>query len=82
MVSTDFSGKDIAKVLYDHGWEPVDRTGSHIKLRYEHPENDDDVRVVTIPNYKRIDTDILQEISDDCGAESFKEWCEWIGRCK
>jgi len=27
----------------------VDRTGSHVKLRYEYPTNNDDIRVASVP---------------------------------
>lgn len=81
MVSTDFSGRDIIKVLRKHGYRVVDRTGSHVKLRYVDP-NTDEVRNVTVPTYRRIDVDILQKIADQCGANDFREWCRWIDRCQ
>ncbi|MFB6296813.1 MAG: type II toxin-antitoxin system HicA family toxin [Halobacteriales archaeon] len=78
MPTTDFSGRDIVKVLRKHGYHPVGRTGSHVKLRYEHPENPDDVRVVTVPQYDRVPHDILRKIADQCEADDFSAWCEWI----
>jgi predicted RNA binding protein YcfA (HicA-like mRNA interferase family) len=33
MVRTSFSGREIAKVLRNHGYRAADRTGSHLKLR-------------------------------------------------
>jgi predicted RNA binding protein YcfA (HicA-like mRNA interferase family) len=81
MVTTDFSGRDIIKVLRNHGYHVVDRTGSHIKLRYE-DANTGEVRNVTVPAYDRIDVDVLQNIADQCGADDFRRWCEWIERCR
>jgi predicted RNA binding protein YcfA (HicA-like mRNA interferase family) len=48
VVRTRFSGREIAGVLTDMGYTPVDRTGSHLKLRYVHPETGE-VRNVTVP---------------------------------
>jgi len=79
MATTDFSGRDIIKVLRKHGYRSIDRTGSHVKLRYRHPETGE-VRNVTVPMYRRIDVDILQKIARQCGANDFREWCEWIDR--
>jgi predicted RNA binding protein YcfA (HicA-like mRNA interferase family) len=61
MVRTSFSGQEIASVLTSHGYHPVDRTGSHLKLRYEHPDTGE-IRVVTVPmkSADRIPTGTLQ----------------------
>jgi predicted RNA binding protein YcfA (HicA-like mRNA interferase family) len=56
----------------------VDRTGSHVKLRYEHPTNDDDVRVVSVPQHDRIRIGTLRNIAAQSGAEDFEKWCQWI----
>lgn len=79
MVRTSFSGREIATVLLRHGFEPVDRTGSHLKLRYERPDTDD-VRVVTVPmkSKDRIPRGTLESIADQSGADDFRAWCEWI----
>jgi predicted RNA binding protein YcfA (HicA-like mRNA interferase family) len=79
MVRTSFSGREIASVLTSHGYRPVDRTGSHLKLRYEHP-NTGEVRVVTVPmtSADRIPTGTLQSIAEQCGAKDFRAWCRWI----
>ena len=78
MPTTDFSGRDIVKVLLKHGYEPRGRTGSHVQLR--DVTESGDVRNVTVPMYDRIDTGLLQEIADQCGANDFRKWCEWIDR--
>lgn len=77
MPTTDFSGRDIVKVLRKHDFRLVGRTGSHVQLRYEHPETGE-VRTVTVPMYDRVDVDVLQDIADQCGANEFHKWCEWI----
>lgn len=80
MVTTDFSGRDLVKALTRNRYRIVDRTGSHVKLRYEHPSNPDDVRVVTVPMHDRISTGTLGKIADQCGAADFEAWCRWIDR--
>ena len=79
MVRTSFSGQEIAKVLQNHGFKPVDRTGSHLKLRYEHPETGE-VRIVTVPmkSEDKIPTGTLKSIANQAGAEDFHAWCQWI----
>jgi predicted RNA binding protein YcfA (HicA-like mRNA interferase family) len=72
-----FSGQEVVKALRAYRYEPVGRKGSHVQLRYEHPDTGD-VRNVTVPMYDEIPTDILQKIADQCGAEDFEAWCEWI----
>ncbi len=79
--ATDFSGREIVKVLLGHGFKLVDRTGSHVKLRRVDP-NTGDVRNVTVPQYDRIDVDLLQKIATQSGADSFYEWCQWIDDCR
>jgi len=79
MVRTTFSGREIANVLTSHGYNPVDRKGSHLKLRWESPDTDE-VRNVTVPmkSEDRIPRDTMQSIADQCGANDFYAWCEWI----
>jgi len=81
MVRTNFSGQEIAKVLRNHGFRREGQRGSHLKLRYEHPETDE-VRVVSIPmkSEDEIPTGTLQSIAEQCGAEDFHAWCAWIGK--
>lgn len=78
MGTTDFSGRDIVKVLRKHGYQYVSRTGSHVQLR--DVTDDGTVRNVTVPMYDRIDVSLLQSIADQCGAQDFHSWCEWIDR--
>lgn len=78
MVTTDFSGLDVVKALTRNRFRVVDRTGSHVKLRYEHPTNPDDVRVVEVPMHDRIRRGTLQSIARQSGANDFRAWCRWI----
>lgn len=76
-----FTGREIADVLTDMGYTPVDRTGSHLKLRYIHPDTGE-VRNVSIPMDGEIPTGTLQKIAEQCGADDFQKWCNWIDRHK
>lgn len=80
MPPTDFSGQDVVKALTRNRFRIVDRTGSHVKLRYEHPTNDEDIRVVTVPMHDRIDVGTLHSIADQAGATDFDRFCRWIDR--
>jgi predicted RNA binding protein YcfA (HicA-like mRNA interferase family) len=72
-----FTGEEIAKVLIDMGYYPVDRSGSHLKLRYKHPDTGE-VRNVTIPMGGEVKTGTLRNIARQCGANDFDAWCQWI----
>lgn len=61
------------------GYRPVDRTGSHLKLRYVHPETGE-VRNVTVPLGHEISGHTLRSIAEQCGAAEFEAWCEWVDR--
>ncbi|ERJ05557.1 YcfA-like protein [Halorhabdus tiamatea SARL4B] len=79
MVRTQFSGREIASVLIDHGFVRTGRVGSHLKLRYESPDTDE-VRIVTVPmkSADAIPTGTLQSIAEQSGANDFYAWCQWI----
>lgn len=77
MTRRQFTGEEIATVLIDMGYVPADRTGSHLKLRYKHPETDE-VRNVTVPLGGEIRTGTLRNIAKQCGANDFEEWRRWI----
>lgn len=80
MPPTDFSGRDIVKALTKNRFRVADRTGSHVKLRYEHPTNPDDVRVVTVPMHDSVKTGTLRNVARQCGADDFEAWCRWVER--
>ena len=77
MSRSPFTGEEVASVLTGMNYRPVDRNGSHLKLRYSHPETSE-VRNVTVPMGGEIPTSTLQKIADQCGAKDFQSWCEWI----
>ncbi|WP_136603094.1 type II toxin-antitoxin system HicA family toxin [Salinigranum halophilum] len=77
MVRTTFSGREIIAVLRSFGYAPVSRSGSHVRLRYEHPDTGE-VRNVDVPMHTEVRIGTLRSIADQCGAEDFHEWCRWI----
>ncbi|MEF8773378.1 MAG: type II toxin-antitoxin system HicA family toxin [Halobacteriales archaeon] len=80
MPASDFSGRDVVKGLTKNRFRLVGRTGSHVKLRYGHPTNDEDVRVVTVPMHDRIDATTLRSIAEQAGAREFDAFRQWIDR--
>lgn len=73
-----FSGREVAKVLHGHGYTPVGSGGgSHRKFVYEHPDTGEK-RVVTVPMHDEISIGTLQSIADQCGANDFDAFCEWL----
>lgn len=80
MGGRNFSRRDVVKALTKNRFFVVDRTGSHVKLRYDHPTNEDDVRVVSVPMHDRIDVGTLRSIADQAGANDFAAFCRWIDR--
>lgn len=80
MVTRDFSGEDIVKVLVNVGnFEKARQRGGHVILKYEHPETGEK-RTVTVPMHDRIKTGTLRDIADQAGANDFDEFCKWIDR--
>lgn len=77
---TDFSGQEVVKALTKNRFHIVDRTGSHVKLRYDHPSNEDDIRIVSVPMHDSIRVGTLRNIADQSGGEDFEAWCRWIDR--
>ncbi|MCG1003008.1 MULTISPECIES: type II toxin-antitoxin system HicA family toxin [Halobacterium] len=77
MASRDFSGADIVSALRKFGFHHDRTTGDHAILVYEHPETGEK-RTVTVPLHDRVRIGTLQSIADQCGADDFHSWCEWI----
>lgn len=77
MVRKTFSGREVVKVLRSFGYVPVSRTGSHVRLRYEHADSGD-VRNVDVPQHDEIAIGTLRSIAEQCGAHDFEAWCAWI----
>jgi len=80
MVSRDFSGDDVIKVLINVGGFEWQRTnGSHVILKWFPPEDhDSEIRTVSVPRHDRIDTGTLRTIADQAGGEDFDAFCQWI----
>jgi predicted RNA binding protein YcfA (HicA-like mRNA interferase family) len=72
-----YSGEELIKALRKWNYIPVDREGSHIKLRYTHPETGE-VRNVTVPKHDELSTGTLRNIADQCGANDFQEFLDAI----
>jgi len=72
-----FSGREIISVLTDFGYVPVHREGSHVRLRYENSDTGE-VRLVDVPMHDEIAIGTVRSIADQCGADDFEAWCEWI----
>lgn len=81
MVYTDFSGREIIMALFSKDFNPVDLTGSHVKLKYENPETDE-VRIVTVPltNADQNSQDTYRSIAEQCGRNAFERWVDWINQ--
>lgn len=75
MVRKTFSGREIVKGLRSFGYAPA--RGGHVRLRYEHPTSGE-VRNVDVPQNAEVRIGTLRSIADQCRAEAFGAWCEWI----
>lgn len=82
MVSRDFSGDDVIKVLGNvGGFECQRMTGDHVILGWVPPDDHDtEPRTVTVPRHDRIDTGTFRHIAEQAGADDFDAFCEWIDR--
>jgi len=82
MVTRDFSGDDVVKVLVNVGNYYVDRIrGDHMVLKWEPPaDHDTEPRTVSVPRHDSLDIGTLHKIADQAGAEDFDEFCKWIVR--
>ncbi|KXB01403.1 hypothetical protein AKJ44_02580 [candidate division MSBL1 archaeon SCGC-AAA261F17] len=80
MSATKFSGLEVVKALVRNRFQIVGRTGSHVKLRYEHPTNKSDIRIVIVPMYDSVDTGTLRSIANQAGARDFQKFKKWIDR--
>lgn len=72
-----FSGREVVKVLRDHGFEVVGGGGSHRKLAYVHPEIREK-RVVVVPLHDELATGTLSDIAEQAGAKTFETFCDWL----
>ena len=74
--SRDFYGADLVSVLQGFGYRKDRQRGSHVILKYGHPETGE-VRTITVPLHDRTRTGTLQAIAERRRAD-FHEWCRWI----
>lgn len=72
-----FTGEEIAKALEKWDFQPVDREGSHLKLRYKNP-NTGEVRIVSVPMHGEIPTGTLRNIAEQAGANDFQAFLDAI----
>lgn len=82
MVTRDFSGFEVAKVLANSGiFQWVRTTGDHAILKWTAPgDHDSENRTVSVPLHDRIPVGTLRSIGDDAGMQDFDEFCRWIDR--
>ena len=82
MVTRDFSGREVVKVLGNAGNFQVARiTGDHAILKWEHPDGPEvEARTVSVPLHDRVRIGTLRGIAEDAGANDFDEFCRWIDR--
>lgn len=71
-----YSGLDLIKALEKWRFRRVDQTGSHVKLRYRHP--DGEVRTVVGPLHDELDTGTLRSIADQAGAKDFQTFLDGL----
>lgn len=65
-----YSGEEIIKALSKWRFRRVDQTGSHVKLRYQHPKTGEK-RTVSVPLHDELATGTLRGIAIQAGAEDF-----------
>lgn len=82
MVTRDFSGKDVVKVLGNKGGFELQRmNGDHAIMKWTAPtDHDTDNRTVSVPQHDRIATGTLRSIMEQAGGEDFEAFCRWIDR--
>lgn len=76
MVTQDFSGRDVVKVLNAHGYRIESHTGSHVTLATM--TDGGEFRRVTVPLHSRLKIGTLRNIANQAGARDFDEFCRWI----
>jgi predicted RNA binding protein YcfA (HicA-like mRNA interferase family) len=77
MGRTTSSGREIVSVLERFGFTPVSRHGSHVRLRYVNPDTGE-VRNVDDPLHDEVKIGTLHSIADQCGADDFHAFCDWL----
>lgn len=82
MVTRDFSGYDVMKVLVNDGnFERTRVRGDHVRLEWVHPDGADvEIRHVTVPLHDRVRVGTLRQIGENAGMKDFEAFCAWIDR--
>ena len=77
MARRTYSGEEIIKALDKWGFKRVDQSGSHVIMKYKHPETGE-VRTVPVPLHDEIATGTLQSIAEQAGANDFHKFLDAI----
>lgn len=77
MSRPDLSGEDVIKVLAKFNYTKDRQKGSHVVLKYRHP-NTKEIRTVTVPLHDSLKTGTLRSIAKQAGADDFHEFIDWI----
>lgn len=77
MARSTYSGKEIVTALEKWDFVRVDQTGSHVKMRYIHPETGEK-RTVMVPLHDEIATGTLKSIGEQAGAKDFRRFLDAI----
>ena len=83
MVSRDFSGEELYKVLVNVGnFRHGRTTGDHLILKWGPPADhtETDTRTVVMPAHDSVSIGTSRDIADYAGAEDFEAFCAWIAR--
>lgn len=82
MITHDFSGFEIVKVLCNKGnFEWLRTNGDHAILHWEHPDGPEiESRRVTVPLHDRVRIGTLRTVAEEAGANDFERFCLWIDR--
>lgn len=72
-----FTGREVVKALRKWNFRVVSGggKGSHVKLRYVHPETGE-TRTVIVPQHGEIPTGTLKSIAEQAGANDFHEFVD------
>lgn len=79
MTRPELSGEDVVKVLTSFNFRKDRQKGSHVILKYTHPDTGE-VRTVTVPLHDSLKTGTLRSIAKQAGADDFQKFCDWINR--
>lgn len=77
MSNRTYSGREITSALEKWDFRRVGQTGSHVKLRYVHPETGER-RTVMVPLHDEVATGTLNQIAKQAGAKDFQAFLDAI----